>query len=154
MALWARASVHPGTRSEMEDAARERFWDGIALACNEQRETGAVYQWGYVAEMLLKCACLRVRGIAGNANVVPFLQSYGMKHHRLSDLLDDLRIARIMAARPFDPVLDGALRAHVDTLSQNWDVLLRYRSVRATETELSEVYASVDWLILNYALLS
>jgi hypothetical protein len=150
MALWARVSQNPETWAEMEDAARERFWDGITLACGERREAGAIYLWGYVAEILLKCACLRARRVAGNASVAPILQSQGIKHHRLSDLLDDLRAMRAAAFRPLDPALDRALRAHVAALVGNWDVLLRYRSARGTETEVAEVYAATEWLVDNY----
>ncbi len=153
MALWTRIRIHPETWPELEDAANERFWDGIALACDDHRGTGAIYLWGYVAEVLIKCASLRARGVSGTATVAPILHGEGIWHHRLSDLLHDLRTVRIAASRPLGPVLDSALGSRVNVLSQNWDVSLRYRSTRATETELTEVYNAVEWLMSSYAVL-
>jgi hypothetical protein len=138
----------------MESAAHERFWDGLALACGEQRETGAVYLWGYVAEMLLKCACLRARRIPGNTDINAILKSEGIKHHRLSDLMDDLRTVRAAAFRPLRPELQRDLRNHVLALVANWDVFLRYRSARAVASELGVVYTAVEWFMSNYPALA
>lgn len=154
MALWMRTSSHPETWAEMEAAARERFWDGLALACEKQRETGAVYLWGYVAEMLLECASLRARGVLGSESIATILKDEGIKHHRLEDLKLDLQTVRSAVFRPIEPQLNRELETHVDTLANNWDVLLRYRSTRATESELDEVHVAVEWFVINYSRLA
>ncbi|MBI4579810.1 MAG: hypothetical protein HY718_08915 [Planctomycetes bacterium] len=40
---------------------------------------------------------------------------------------------------------------HVDILSQNWSVDLRYRASLASPEEVEEVYRAVDWLVDRYA---
>src|SRR5687767_6802050 len=155
MALWARLKRDTETWPEMENAARQRFWDGLALACGEAgNSAGAVYLWGYVVEMLLKCASLRVRtNVSPTQNIVPILEQERIKHHHLLNLLNDLRTVRYAASRGLDSVLEGALRNHVDVLEQNWDIGLRYRSSSATEAELREVYEAVEWMVSNYSYL-
>src|SRR5262249_13564728 len=44
-------------------AAQQRFDDGLACAAAGRR-TGAIYLWGYSAEMTLKAACFTLTGIA------------------------------------------------------------------------------------------
>ena len=54
----------------MEQAAEQRYWDGMALATSDTgHETGAVYLLGYTAEILLKTACFRTAGIGPQDNL-------------------------------------------------------------------------------------
>ena len=48
---------------EFRAAARQRFDDGLALAAAGRR-AGAIYLWGYSAEMILKAAYFTLTGIA------------------------------------------------------------------------------------------
>ena len=48
---------------EFRASARQQFQDGLALAAAGRR-TGAIYVWGYCAEMLLKAAYFSVTGVA------------------------------------------------------------------------------------------
>jgi hypothetical protein len=52
----------PESIREFDASARERFEDGLALA-GQGRRTGAIYLWGYSAEMLVKAAYFRLAGL-------------------------------------------------------------------------------------------
>jgi hypothetical protein len=52
---------NPDSIQEYRAAARERFHDGLAMA-GRGRRTGAIYLWGYAAEMFLKAAYFSVIG--------------------------------------------------------------------------------------------
>src|SRR5438067_365326 len=48
---------------EYRAAARQRFNDALAMA-GQGRRTGAIYLWGYTAEMILKAAYFSVIGLS------------------------------------------------------------------------------------------
>lgn len=58
----------PESTREFRLAARQRFDDGLVLASAGQR-TGAVYLWGYTAEMTLKSAYFSLIGLAETDSV-------------------------------------------------------------------------------------
>jgi hypothetical protein len=151
VAFWSRLRDTPETWPEMERAAHQRYWDGLTLANGDSGcGTLAIYCWGYVAELLLKCADLSLRSIPATEDVSRTLQGLGIRHHRLFELLEDVVTARAGARRPFDAAIEGALRTHVATLEQNWGVGLRYRCLLPTEDELEECGAAADWLVKHY----
>src|SRR5437879_6141475 len=51
---------------EYRAAARQRFDDALAMA-GRGRHTGAIYLWGYTAEMTLKAAYFSLIGLAETA---------------------------------------------------------------------------------------
>src|ERR1700680_4886229 len=53
---------------EFRASAQQRFHDALALAAAGRR-TGAIYLWGYSAEMILKAAYFTVMGIAETAAI-------------------------------------------------------------------------------------
>src|ERR1700722_9567363 len=53
----------PDTILGFREAAQHRFNDGLVLAA-EGRRTGAIYLWGYAAEMTLKAAYFALAGFA------------------------------------------------------------------------------------------
>lgn len=57
------ARCHPDSIREFRAAARERYTDGLELA-GRGRRTGAIYLWGYAAEMTLKAAYFSLLGSA------------------------------------------------------------------------------------------
>ena len=54
--------ARPDSVREFRAAARARFADGLALA-GAGRRTGAIYLWGYSAEMTLKAAFFTLTGV-------------------------------------------------------------------------------------------
>ena len=67
---------HPDSIREFRAAALRRYDDGLRLAVADRR-TGAVYLWGYAAEMTLKAAYFSLIGLADrdvitwNINIQP-----------------------------------------------------------------------------------
>ena len=56
---------NPDSIREFRAAAARRFAEGLTLAVNGQR-TGAIYLWGYAAEMTIKAAYFSLVGLANS----------------------------------------------------------------------------------------
>lgn len=153
------------TWAELERAAEERYWDGMALATDpEGRHCGAVYLWGYVAEMLLKVAYYRFRnkvkptddvqaelvGIPARAKLLG-LRWPARNLHRLNSLALLLIEERKIESNPMDPYVAAQLQGHVNLLMGHWTEILRYKDEKATPFESSEVLNSIDWLWSNWS---
>jgi hypothetical protein len=150
------------TWPDMELAAEERFWDGLALAtCNPPRTTGAVYSLGYAAEMLLKVAYFRVTGVGNTqdlgsgplASVRTRAAWHGRNLHDLQGWVGMLIETRRTLGIPFDPAVVGQILWFVLTVDSHWREILRYKQTSALDEELKEVYLSVEWLLENRDLL-
>jgi hypothetical protein len=149
---------------ELERASRERFLDALALAtAAEERPTGAAYLAGYAAEILLKTAYYRVRGLAQSDDVAGELRGMqaraselgctwraGRYRHDLLDLASLLVQERQIRGEPFDSYFAAALAGHVVNLTQNWSEQLRYKDVLASAQELTELFESVIWILNSY----
>ena len=143
--------------STLHAAAEERFWDGFDLATSEAgRHTGAIYLFGYVAEMLLKVAFFRVRGFPAYGNVYPHLhiaQNHaawtGGNLHSLEAWTEVLIATRASLGIPLDTVFASQLRMNVAVLVSHWRESLRYKYSEADSQELREVFDLVDWLLAN-----
>ena len=145
----------------MEAAAEERFLDGLALASGtENRTTGAIYLFGYTAEMLLKVAYFRFTNVPRHENLrgrrgaLDKAQNHAAWHGRnLHDLVGWMNLLldeRAAQNRALDIPTAGLLQLHVRVLDGHWREVLRYKQTPATITEMDEVYTSVDWLRTNY----
>ncbi len=150
------------TWPRMEVAAEERFRDGLTLAdSGAGRATGAIYLFGYVAEMLLKTAVFRTQNVAYDANLgqrggpLDFARTLslwrGRNLHDLRAWVDFLIDYRSLLGMPFDPSEAAQIRRHVLAVDAHWREWLRYKSASATLLELNEVYESVQWLRANHA---
>src|SRR2546422_480061 len=72
MPLRWRLQQQPETLNEFERAAEGRYWEGLELmACG--RGFGGVYLMGYAAEMWLKYAFFRFRGVGLAQPIAGFL---------------------------------------------------------------------------------
>jgi hypothetical protein len=166
MALLSRCSAYDSW-GEMEQAAEERHIDGLCLATSDdRRSTGAIYLLGYVAEILIKLAYYRVRGLARNDPVAGELRDMrnraqllgspwtgGQSRHQVQDLAYLLVYERRARGRALDPYFAQVLQGHAQTIAAHWSEVLRYRDVTATDGELADLYRSVDWLLVNSVLL-
>ena len=145
----------------MELAAEQRYWGGLTLALSEAgSETSALYLLGYVAEMLLKTAYFRVIGVPPGDNIASHLQMArshaswrGGNLHNLRSWLYLLADVRFFQGNPWSPVLVAVIERYVLTVDAHWRETLRYASLAASDVELEETLASVDWLLANYAVL-
>jgi len=146
------------TWAELQRAADERYWDGMSLATDpEDRRCGALYLWGYVAEMLLKVAYYRIRSVPYGEDLRNELA--GMRDralalgftwrgnwHNLESLVSLLIQERSTRGRPLDAYFAEELRHHIDAIAENWSETLRYKDVRALPEETALVFRSLDWL--------
>lgn len=145
----------------MERAAAQRFWDSLALATNGSgHEARAIYLLGYVAEMLLKTAYFRVTSVPTGQSIAPHLQGArthaswrGGNLHNLQSWVILLGDVRAIQSNPWSAVTAATIERHILIINSHWRESLRYTSFAATNAELEEVFASVDWLRYNYSLL-
>lgn len=158
MAFWSRLTTVE-TWPEIESAAEQRFWDGLALVTSGGRgETGAVYLFGYVVEMLLKTAYFRVRGVARHADTSTerrharrLAAGYGRRNdHDLNYWVFVLERMRDVSGRPLDPAVSGAIRFRVGIVADHWNESLRYRDAQPTEDEIHDVLRNVEWIREHY----
>jgi hypothetical protein len=149
----------PETWPEIEQAAEERFWDGYALATHtDRRELGAVYLFGYVIEMLLKTAFYRVHGTPPYSDIGRDRRGartgvgYRPRNdHDLSYWMHVLERARVVAGRPLDAALVGAMALNIAVASVHWRESLRYRAVVPAEQEVRELVSAVEWIRDHYS---
>jgi hypothetical protein len=158
----------PDCIREFRAAARQRFDDGLACAATGRR-TGAIYLWGYSAEMTLKAAYFLLTGIAEATHLT--------MHGHIAPAIDRGRIVHGIAWPPQGQghnvrawaelmVAERAGRgvsyaADVARLVQFcgqrigllWSETLRYRGNVAYEYEMTQVREAAEWLLANSAIL-
>jgi hypothetical protein len=145
------------TWPELDSAAMQRFWDGLVLAtAGDSHAGGAVYPFGYVAEMLLKTAYFRERGVSRHVDTSGsrrdarrFASGYGRRanDHDLNYWVFVLERVRHANNRPIAPAFLGALKLRVGFIASNWSESLRYRDAQPTEQELHEMFSHVEWIL-------
>lgn len=150
----------PDSIHEFRLAAEERFLDGLYLA-DGGRRTGAVYVWGYAAEMVLKAtyfdaigfAAKQAIGMADLRAAVATAAAAGIvwqgNLHNIeswAELLLSVRIASPTASYT-NPAFsrDVMLRSH--TIGQTWREVLRYRKNVARAFEVKQVGDATAWLM-------
>jgi hypothetical protein len=149
---------------EFRATARQRFEDGLALRAAGQR-TGAIYLWGYTAEMILKAAYFALIGL-GETDVVTW------KRH-LSPAISDGRTKGIIwpnaeaghnvrawaellvaerassPATAFQPPLDLEVQGYARQIEQLWRPMLRYHKNFAYRHEVKQVHEAAEWFLVN-----
>ena len=147
----------------MYSAAEKRYYDALELAINGTAySTGAIYLFGYVAEMCLKTAYFQFVGELPTADLMsksgpistamksPYFTGGNKKAHDLVCWANLIIGARRAKNNPLSPILVTELSYHVDVLANDWTVDLRYKFTNATPLEIEDVLVSVDWLRNNY----
>lgn len=166
MGLLERVS-NVDTVAELDRASEHRYLDGIGLyLAHEFRSTGAVYVLGYVAEMLIKSAYYRVRGVGpcedlraelrgmeARAMALGYAWTAGRSRHQVESLAGLLAYERRARGCALLAELESGLLGHASLIASHWSESLRYKDAVATEHEVNEVLSSVEWLIANHSLL-
>jgi len=152
----------PDSIREFRRAARQRFQDGLALAAAGRR-TGAIYLWGYTAEMSLKAAYFRVIGFPANRTITPanlraaaasapplgFVWAGNLHHVESWGRLLVRTRARISGfAYPAATFGDEVL-ARSGLLQRLWTEVLRYHENLAYSHEVEQVHEIANWFLLN-----
>ena len=152
----------PEILSDFLQAADDRYDDADQLLTG-QRYDGAAYLFGYAAEMWLKSACLRLRGIGPTGQVKSALGT--LKHwmgqaaphvpftdyHDLSYFAECVTALRASANRPLAPTLQADLNRHVVVgLHSEWIVDMRYRQTGVTPAEALATLRNTRWVKANW----
>jgi hypothetical protein len=149
-------------------AARQRYQDGLACAAGGRR-TGAIYLWGYSAEMALKAAYFTLTGVGETVHLTMAIhinpaivhgrnirgiawppQGQGHNVRAWAELLIAERAALGVAYTP-----ENARNVQVcgQRIGLLWSETLRYRRNVAYEYEMTQVREAAEWLLTNAALL-
>lgn len=165
------------TIQDLNEAAEDRYWEAYELAVQGQ-PYGAMYLFGYVAEMFLKSAGFLFDGASLNDQVGPRLgpaKVFGSSHfshvhcesyHSIlfwAEFLIEKR-ARAASGRagpaPFPVPLASELRIRAMRIHQRWMVEMRYRSPRVPPLrgssisigdELLQLMEDVSWMRDNHS---
>lgn len=152
----------PETIQEFSGAAEQRYFDGLELLVAGRTGSG-IYLMGYCAEMILKYAYFRFRGIGvGEPISLPVARRRGRElipdqsdehYHSLLFWKDLLIAERRWCERPMRREMEAGLHDRVRNLYQHWWVEMRYRIDRTEAAWGHGVYEDVSWLRKNQAFL-
>lgn len=154
----------PDSIQEFRQAARQRFREGGWLAVAGHR-TGAIYLWGYAAEMTLKAAYFGVIGLsatqpigmtdllaaAANAPRLGVLWPGPRQFHDVrawADLLVATRNTTHGLGYP-DPRFGEEVRSWGRLLQEIWRETLRYHRNVAYAHEAEHVRSATAWLLTH-----
>jgi hypothetical protein len=153
-------ATNPTTVQDLELASSDKLWEGLELLV-AGRVAGGVYLLGYVAEMVLKSACLLLRGALPSdeawSRIRP-IRTLGnlskIKHenyHSLPFWCQALATVRAVAGKPPLPAQFGReLYRRVVRIHGTWDVAMRYYpDGQVLPNESSAVYYDVEWIYNN-----
>jgi hypothetical protein len=159
------ARWQPESIREFRASARQRFDEGLALAGAGYR-TGAIYLWGYTAEMILKAAYFTLMGRAETAlltwagDILPAInlgrytlliawpaQGQGHNVRAWAELLVAQRAATPGAA--YVPPFDQEVLECGQTIGQLWSETLRYHKNLAYLYEMRQVQEAAEWLLVH-----
>ena len=157
--------THPDSIREFQAAARERYNDALAMAgCG--RRTGAMYLWGYTAEMVIKAAYFSLIGIAEthplswsvelrgaiNRGRTQFHIAWPPKGegHNVRAWAELLIAARaISTTTAYSTRLALDVQSHGQRIGQLWTETLRYRKNFAYIFEMRQVRQAAEWFLVN-----
>lgn len=154
----------PDSIRELRAAARQRFDDALALSVAGRR-TGAIYLWGYTAEMILKAAYFSFLGLGEAVQITwkahlrpaidrgrvlgvawPF-EGAGHNVRAWAELLVAERAATAAAA--YAGTLDRDVQKHGQRIEQIWRETLRYHKNFAYAHEVRQAREASEWFLVN-----
>lgn len=153
------------TWKDYELAAVERLWDGLCAGIGRNGgTTGAVYLFGYIAEMCMKSAYFRASGVPATSPVNGLLPQLRMaasaatgsrvyarsSFHDLDMLCHALVHVRRSVGRPLPPTVELDLRTHTAMASRRWSTDLRYSPAVIPEADANEGLRAAEWFLDNY----
>lgn len=160
------ARRRPDSIREFRLAARQRFDDGLALVAADRR-AGAIYLWGYAAEMTLKAAYFALTGMADGdeiplkGHLYPAIErgkALGVdwpgpgQGHNVRAWAELLVAARAQSADTiYEDVFGRAVQRYGQQVGQLWRETLRYGKNRAYAHEVGRVREAVEWLLTHSA---
>jgi hypothetical protein len=149
---------------EFRAAAQQRYNDGLALV-GQRRRTGAIYLWGYSAEMALKAAYFSITladtdPITWHGHIRPAI-TRGQNVHTITwpnngaghnvrawaELLVAERATIVGRAYLADDARQ--IQAQGQRIGLLWNETLRYHKNVAYPYEVTQVRLSAEWLLAN-----
>jgi hypothetical protein len=158
------ARWQPESIREFRASARWRFDEAMALAATGYR-TGAIYLWGYSAEMILKAAYFSLLGRSETAlltwagDILPAINAgraigiawpgpgQGHNVRAWAELLVNEHAATPGAAYP--PLFGQEVQACGQSIGLLWSETLRYHKNVAYLHEMNQVREAAEWLLVN-----
>jgi hypothetical protein len=159
------ARWQPESIQEFRASARQRFEDAVALA-GMGRRTGAIYMWGYSAEMTLKAAYFLLTGLAEDdlitwgGHILPAIDrgrkvlgiawpvpGQGHNVRAWAELLVAERAA--MPGAAYASRFGREVQACGRAIGQLWSETLRYHKNLAYVYEMNQVREAAEWLLVN-----
>jgi hypothetical protein len=150
--------------SEFRAAAKQRFDDGLILAAAGRR-TGAIYLWGYTAEMIAKAAYFTLLGIP-ELNTITWTHdlrpaidrarrvfsivwpNIGQGHNIVA--WGELLISeRILLRVPYPNPFALEVQKQSQRIGELWSETLRYHKNIAYLHEVTKVRKAVEWFVVN-----
>lgn len=154
----------PESIREFRASARQRFDDGLALAAAGRR-TGAIYLWGYCAEIVFKAAYFSLLGLAEtdvltwNGHFLPAIDRgknafqinwpNPEKGHNVRAWSELLIAERLSRGAPYPTPRGTLIQRCGQQIGQLWSVTLRYHKNVAYAYEVARIRRTVEWLIVN-----
>ena len=155
---------NPDSIREFRAAARHRYDDALVMAC-QGRRTGAIYLWGYTAEMIVKAAYFSFiglpethavgwrtdlrpaieRGRALQINWPP--QGEGHNVRAWAELLVNVRAHSPTTS--FAPSFALEIQSRGQRIEHQWRETLRYRKNYAYLFEMRYVREAAEWFLVN-----
>jgi hypothetical protein len=148
---------------ELRAAARQRFDDALALSAAGRR-TGAIYLWGYTAEMVLKAAYFSFIGLGETADITwtSHLQP-AIKRGRVLGIVwpqpgaghnvrawaELLVTERACTTAAHSGSLGLDVQRHGQRIEQVWRETLRYHKNFAYLHEMRQARQAAEWFLVN-----
>ncbi len=154
---------NPDSIHEFRAAARIRYDDGLVLAATGQR-TGAVYVWGYAAEMTIKAEYFSFIGlkekdkITWNGHLKPAIQSGQAMNifwpnqgagHNVRAWTELLILTRAQTGTSYPSKLSLEVQKRSQRIEHLWKETLRYHKNFAYQHEVRQVRESIEWFLVN-----
>jgi hypothetical protein len=156
----------PDSIREFRFVAMPRYQDALSMAAAGRR-LGAIYLWGYSAEMLLKAVYFSLIGLGESVPItwpghlhpainkgqktysIPWPKGNGHNVRAWADLLIAEHAANpgMAYASPFDT----ELQRRGQRIGQLWNETLRYHKNFAYAHEVRQMRKAVEWLLANDA---
>jgi hypothetical protein len=154
----------PESIQEFRASARQRFDDGLTLAAGDCR-AGAIYLWGYCAEMLLKAAYFSVIGIHETTaldwktHILAAMQKGQTvfhipwppkaQGHNVPAWAELLVAERAALAKPHPVVFGLEVQRQAQRVRQLWSETLRYHNNFPYPHEVRQVREAAEWFLVN-----
>ena len=155
---------NPDSIREFRAAARQRYDDALVMAC-QGRRTGAIYLWGYTAEMIIKAAYFSLIGLSESqvvgwkTDLRPAIdrgrtlkinwppQGEGHNVRAWAELLVNVRA--LSPATSFTPAFSLEVQNRGQRIEHHWRETLRYRKNYAYAFEMRDIREAAEWFLVN-----